>query len=302
MLHRRWGRSVAHPELRPVIVDPLADDADFARALVGRLGEAIVDLVAPRAPAREELAGGAAGGGRAERGRRAAAAAPGPLREGYTLFLRAVGAEWRASPARGRVSLIADAEVRAVRANYGVYGQAFECAGWVEPNRALGLQSAAAMVTEPVLIATVLHRMAASAAGRRVAAAEIYAPFLAEPAPTGVSGGAILGAFRNFQAKLLSAWAHATWRGEPPRDLVDLVDAYIQAFPEDRADVIRIFVVTTYGATVAAGGVPPGAARRDDDDDDDGAAGVARLNALVAAAQEGRLGLRAAIPGTGLAD
>ena len=35
----------------------------------------------------------------------------------------------------------------------------------------------------------------------------------------------------------------------PPRDLVDLVEAYADAYPAERAEATRIFLVTTYGAT-----------------------------------------------------
>ena len=65
----------------------------------------------------------------------------------------------------------------------------------------------------------------------------------------------MLGTFRNFQAKLLGTWATAVLRGHPPRDMIDLVDLYGAAFPAERAEAVRIFVVTTFGATVKAGGV-----------------------------------------------
>ena len=66
----------------------------------------------------------------------------------------------------------------------------------------------------------------------------------------------LLGAFRNFQAKLLAAWSRAAGaRTAPPHDLVDLVEAYADAYPAERAEATRIFLVTTYGATVVAKGV-----------------------------------------------
>jgi hypothetical protein len=65
----------------------------------------------------------------------------------------------------------------------------------------------------------------------------------------------VLGPFRNFQVKLLSAWARAALAGNPPRDVAELLDAYVRAMPGERAEATRIFVVTTYGATVKPGGV-----------------------------------------------
>ena len=51
--------------------------------------------------------------------------------------------------------------------------------------------------------------------------------------PPGVSPAAILGTFRNFQAKLLGAWATAVARGRAPKDIADLVDVYGAAFPAE---------------------------------------------------------------------
>ena len=75
--------------------------------------------------------------------------------------------------------------------------------------------------------------------------------------PEGISPAAVLGPFRNFQAKLLSAWGRAVLEGHPPANIADLVEAYGRALPAERPEVTRIFVVTTYGATVKAGGVRP---------------------------------------------
>ncbi len=44
----------------------------------------------------------------------------------------------------------------------------------------------------------------------------------------------MLGPFRNFQAKLLSAWGRAVLEGRPPRDIADLVEAYGRALPAER--------------------------------------------------------------------
>ena len=78
----------------------------------------------------------------------------------------------------------------------------------------------------------------------------VYAPFVKDRVPEGISPAAVLGPFRNFQAKLLSAWAPRGAGGQAAADIADLVDAYARALPAERAEVIRIFVVTTFGATV----------------------------------------------------
>ena len=77
------------------------------------------------------------------------------------------------------------------------------------------------------MTATVLYRLAQSkTVGRKVAPDEVYAPFVKDRVPEGVSPAAVLGPFRNFQAKLLSAWGRAVLEGKPPRDIADLVEAY----------------------------------------------------------------------------
>jgi hypothetical protein len=85
----------------------------------------------------------------------------------------------------------------------------------------------------------------------------MYAPLLASPAPHDVHPALLLGAFRNFQAKLLTAWGGAVRANRAPRDLVDLVEAYAAAYPAERAEATRILLITTYGATVVAKGVRP---------------------------------------------
>src|SRR6185436_9980829 len=76
------------------------------------------------------------------------------------------------------------------------------------------------LLADPGLAATVIYRMAESKlVGRRVAPADVYAPFVKERVPPGVSPAAVLGPFRNFQAKLLTAWARAVLAGTPPRDV-----------------------------------------------------------------------------------
>ena len=74
--------------------------------------------------------------------------------------------------------------------------------------------------------------------------------------PEGISPAAVLGPFRNFQAKLLSAWGRAVLEGNPPANIADLVEAYGRALPAERAEIVRIFVVTTFGGDREAGRRP----------------------------------------------
>ena len=112
------------------------------------------------------------------------------------------------------------------------------------------------MAGDPMVVATVLYRLASSGLGQRMADPAVYGPFLEARPPRDVHPALLLGAFRNFQAKLLSAWSRARAAGHPPHDLVDLVEAYADAYPAERAEATRIFLVTTYAATaVRDGGV-----------------------------------------------
>jgi hypothetical protein len=147
------------------------------------------------------------------------------------------------------------------------------------------LRPGAEMLTAPGVIATLIYRMAQSkGVGHHVGPPEIYTPFVSGRVPSGVSPAAVLGPTRNFQVKLLVAWGRAILAGRPPRDLADLVTAYADALPGERAEVMRLFVVTTYGATVKPGGVSPRAA--------DSTAALAELTALAAELTTGRRSLR----------
>src|SRR5262249_44394982 len=150
-------------------------------------------------------------------------------------------------------------------------------------------RAASELLADPGVAATVIYRLAQSkAVGRHVAPADIYAPFVAERVPPGVSPAAVLGPFRNFQVKLLSAWARATLAGSPPRATAELLDAYARAMPGERGEATRIFVVTPYGATVKPGGVraPTGA---------DAGAALPELTALAAEVAAGRRSSRQAV-------
>jgi hypothetical protein len=204
------------------------------------------------------------------------------LVEGYARALEVVAREWRVGEGvDGAVSFGAGTGTQ--RALFsGVRDNLYAVTGDGLP------RSPAELLADPGLAATVLYRMAQSkAVGRKVAPAEIYAPFVSERVPPGVSPAAVLGPFRNFQAKLLSAWARATLAGAPPKDIVDLVDAYARAMPDERAEAWRIFVVTTFGATVKKGGVDARGANGD--------AALPELSALAAEVAAGRRSGRAAL-------
>jgi len=272
-LHTELGRALnragaparAHPEaLR---------DAVALEQIVDGLGRAIADLVAPL-PA--DVAG--------------STAATDPLREGYLRFLNVVGAEWRSSGESAAIASAfqdARAELRraewfaAVRANHGVLQPT--CAGQ-RPCTSGEQPGADQLAGDPTVIATFLYRLAAAPAGRRLAPDEVYRPFVPEEPPAGISPGRLLGSFRSFQAKLLACWDRARRAGRSPHDLVDLVEAYAGAYPEERPEVTRIFLVTTYGRTARPGGIdhrlPPEEVE-------------SRLAALTADVLFGRAGLRA---------
>lgn len=248
--------------------DPLADPA-FVQTASGRVARLIA----------ERLAGAAT-----------AAVPPPPvlpprvLIDGYALAMEVIAREWRVGEGP-QGTLPPSAGTGTQRERFaGVRGNAFV----MVPGDQGTLRPAAEMLSDPGVVAAVLHRMAQSTGvGRRVAPAEIYAPFVSQRVPPGVSPAAVLGPIRNFQVKLLCAWAGAILAGHPPRDLIDLIAAYGDALPAERAEVNRIFVVTTYGSTVKPGGVSPKAA--------DATGALAELTALSAEVTAGRRTLRAAL-------
>ncbi len=214
-------------------------------------------------------------------------AAPGPLPkpliEGYRVAMEVVAREWRYTAGPAGVIQVDEgtAEQRAlfgnIRENRYVVGDASTA---LRPAREL-LESAG-------VAATILYRMAQSrTVGARVAPEGFYAPFAKNRMPPGISPAAILGTFRNFQAKLLGAWASAVLRERAPKDIADLVEIYGTAFPAERAEVIRIFVVTTFGGTVKSGG----SSMRPED----GKQTLAELTTLAAEVGAGRKTLREAL-------
>jgi hypothetical protein len=205
-----------------------------------------------------------------------------PLVVAYAQALEVIAREWR--DGEGPAGMMpADAGTAAQRDLFAA----------VRENRfALGPDGAPRpareLLADTGVAATVLYRLAQSkSVGRKIAPDAVYAPFVKDRVPEGISPAAVLGPFRNFQAKLLSAWARAVLEGNPPATIADLVEAYGRALPAERAEIVRIFVVTTFGGTVKAGGVrpPPG---------NPGAA-LPELTALAAEVAAGKLSAHAAL-------
>jgi hypothetical protein len=144
------------------------------------------------------------------------------------------------------------------------------------------------LLATPGVAATVIYRLAQTKTiAQKPARDAFYVPFVSGRVPSGVSPAAVLGAFRNFQAKLLGAWGQAVLRGQPPKDIVDLVELYARAFPEERSDVLRIFLATTLGGTIRPGGVDTGEPDTT----------LAAMDALCADVEADRVSLRAGLEG-----
>jgi hypothetical protein len=247
--------------------DPPTDPA-FPQTASGRIGL----LVAQRLTRAADPATGTA-----------TAEAP-ALVAGYAWAMEVIGREWRVGEGP-RGTIPPDAGTGTQRERFAVVRQNTAVLAPGDPH---ALRPAAEVLTEPGVIATTIYRMAQSRTiGHRVAPAELYAPFVGGRVPPGVSPAAVLGPVRNFQVKLLTAWAGAILAGKPPHDLADLVTAYAAALPAERAEVLRLFVVTTYGVTVKAGGASPRAA--------DAQTTLAELTALSAEVAAGRRSLRQAL-------
>jgi hypothetical protein len=215
-------------------------------------------------------------------GRVVGAAAPAVLVDGYVHAMEVIAREWRVG--EGPQGAVApDAGTGTQRALFvGVRENQFAAGANGAP------RPAAELLADPGLAATVIYRLAqAKGVGRRAAPADVYAPFVSDRVPPGVSPAAVLGPFRNFQAKLLTAWGRAVLAGTPPTDIAGLVEAYGRAMPDERSEAFRIFVITTYGATVKAGGVPAIGKNA--------TAALPELTALAAEVAAGRRSSRAAL-------
>jgi hypothetical protein len=196
------------------------------------------------------------------------------LTEAYRMAMEVIAREWRV----GRGPTGALSSTAGTSAQRKLFAE-------VRENRAVldadgkGLRPAAELLSDPQIAATVIYRLAQTrTVAQAVAGPDIYTAFVAGPLPPGVSGAAILGPIRNFQAKLFTAWGRAVLSGKPPRDIVDLIGAYIEVFPTERQEVLRIFLVTTYLGTVEPGGVS-----RDADKTDQVLAQVASVTEELAA-------------------
>jgi hypothetical protein len=212
----------------------LERDRALAQTVSGRLADYVLALV---------LSGGTFGD--------TGAVLPPVLATGYRQAMEVIAREWRVG--KGPAGVIpADAGTPAQRA---LFSTVRENLGVLDDQHAL--RPAPELLADPGVAATVLYRMAQSRAlSGRLAPAAFYAPF-ASRVPPGISPAAVLGSFRHFQAKLLGAWSVAARNGHPPRDIADLVEVYAAAYPDEKKDALRIFLVTTYGATAQPGGLSP---------------------------------------------
>jgi hypothetical protein len=268
-----YGRGLAlHRALRSPLPRPdavwlgLGRDLEADRALVqtvsGRLADYVLDLVM-------------SGGTFAD----SAAPPPAPLRQGYRMAMEVIAREWRVG--RGPMGVVGpDAGTATQRA---VFADVRENRFVLTDDRRVRV--AAELLASPGVAATVIYRIAqAKTVGQRVARDDFYAPFSAR-VPPGVSAAAVLGPLRNFQAKLLAPWAAAARGGHSPRDIAELIDLYVTAFPDEKRETLRIYLATTFGGTVVAGGVPPSDPTR----------ALAELDRLLADLLAGRRSLRAAL-------
>jgi len=252
-----FGRTDERPGVAWIPVDAYPDhDRALAQTLAGLIGTATAARIAGDS-------------------------APRALVAGYAQAMEVIAREWR----------VGEGPAGALPADAGTAAQRELFAAVRENRFALTPGGAprppAELLADPGLTATVLYRLAQSkAVGRKVASPEVYAPFVTDRVPAGVSPAAVLGPFRNFQAKLLSAWGRAVLEGRPPRDIADLVDAYGRALPAEKAEVVRVFVITTYGATVRPGGIHPPTG--------DAGASLAELTAVAAEVAAGKVSTRAA--------
>jgi hypothetical protein len=263
----RWLRApAAHPDM-PFLGLPAEPDRDRAlvQSVSGRLATYVLHLA---------LTGGTFAN--------PSAVIPATLGDGYRMAMEVVAREWRTG--RGPQGVVPfDAGTEAQRQ---LFADVRENRFVMSADRH-SLRPPAELLADPGVAATVLYRLAQSKAiARRVARPEFYQPFAANRLPPGVSPAAVLGAFRNFQAKLLGSWAEAIQRGHAPRDIAELVELYGAAFPEEKAEVLRVFIVTTFAATVEPGGVSTRP--------EDATRSLASIDADVAAVAAGRRSLRAA--------
>jgi hypothetical protein len=265
-----FGGAAERPNVPWIALPPAPDDdTALAQTVSGRLARSIAAAIASGGVPEGEAAAGTF--------------AP-VLVEGYATAMAVIAREWRVGDGP-QGTLAPDAGTAAQREVFAAVRQNRYV--MTSGDAHAPLRTAAEMLADPGVAATVLYRMAQSkGVGHRVAAPEVYAPFVSERIPNGISPAAVLGPFRNSQAKLISAWSRAVQRGAAPRDIADLVEVYAADLPQERSEVIRLFVVTTFGATVKPGGVTAGGGTADP---------LPELTALAAEVAAGRRSLRAAL-------
>jgi hypothetical protein len=260
-----------------------AQDTALAQTLASRLGE----LLAARTTALGGLEMPAAQAPRA------------PLEEALGLALEVIAREWRTGEGP-RGTLAPDAGTARQRARFAdvrdnrcIYATAADKDAPDDDGAAQGrgpgdlLKEPRAMLGDACVSATVLYRMIQSkAVGRHVAPPEVYAPFAKDRVPPGISAAAVFGPVRNALVKCVAAWGRSVLEGHAPGNVIDLLRAYGELLPAEKGEALRLFVVTTYGATVAAGGIPAGG--RDEK-------ATATLSALAAEVAAGRRSLTAAL-------
>jgi hypothetical protein len=259
----RWARSPQErPQLRWVGLSAnIEGDKALVQTVTGRLA----------AHAAAWIVGGAATG-----------PAP-PLVDGYRMAMEVIAREWRA----GTGSATALPSTAGTMDQRRLFARVRENAAVLDKD-GQKLRPAAELLADPGVAATVIHRLAQTrAVANRSGPVEMYAPFVAGKLPDGVNPALVLGPVRNFQAKLFSAWAQAIGQGQPPADIVDLLQAYLSLFPAERKDVIRIFLVTTFAGTVLPGGISRAPA--------DATLAITQLAGLTEDVLNGRRGLRDAL-------
>ncbi len=195
-----FGGSTERPNLPWIGVpaEPARDKA-LIQTLTGRLADYAARLVAT--------------GGLLD----AAPTPPKALVDGYRMAMEVVAREWRYTP--GPAGVIQTSE--GTPEQRALFGNIRENR-YILVDGSADLRPARQLLDSPGVAATILYRMAQDRAiGPRVAPDAFYAPYAAKRMLKGVSPAAILGTFRNFQAKLLGAWASAVLRGKAPKDIAD---------------------------------------------------------------------------------
>lgn len=199
------------------------------------------------------------------------------LATAYEQAIEVVAREWRSTPNAPGVSTMKLTESAAALFS-GVRENRFVLDSQKQ------LRPTAELLSDPKVAATIFYRwFQEKRMMKEVASDAFYAPLKNENSPVGISLAAVLGPFRNLQMKVLGVWIAAVRAGAAPTNIADLVIAYCKAFPKEQANLIRLFVATTYGGTVRAGGVSP--------NPKDAASSIVELNSLSDSVISGKTAL-----------